>query len=395
MLVYLGICAVVSFLAAVAAAFLGVSPVPTFGSAESRSTAIAIAVSPAATFHIAFAIGAMPLVFGAITHFVPVLTRSGAAPAFVHWLPLPVQAGGLIATLALGGWLPYASLHLAAAIVATAALTLALWIVGRLQRTLGAPHPGARWYVAALLALLLAVGLVPLWLLRPELHAALRLMHLHLNSLGFLGLAALGTLPVLLPTALGKPDPGATARLRSDIWLAGGGVFLVALGAASISLLAVAGALLLGLVVLRNLGAWSNCFGLGTLAHDGAAASLALATFGLALLLVLGLAHGAGLMSARSAIGAFAAAFLLPLVTGALTQLLPVWRFPGAATPARAAMRGRLAQWGQVRGLLFLCGGMLLAFDVAAGLAAVAAAMALFAVALLRALSVRTPRRPA
>lgn len=375
MLVYLGICVVLAFVAALIATFLAVPPAP--------------------TFHLAFAVGAMPLVFGAIGHFVPVLTRSGAAPAFIHWLPLPVQAGGLIATLALGGWLPYASLHVAAAIAATAALTLALWIVARLRRSLGAPHPGARWYVAALLALLLAVGLVPWWLLRPELHAALRLMHLHLNTLGFIGLAALGTLPVLLPTALGKPDPDAAVRLRRDLWLAGGGVFLIALGAASLSMLSVAGALLLGMAAVRNLGAWSRCFGFRVVASDAAAASLALATLGLALLLVLGLAHGAGLMNARNAVAAFAAFFLLPLVTGALTQLLPVWRHPGAASPARTTMRQRLAQWGQLRGLLFLGGGALLAFDVAAGLAAVAAALALFALGLVRALSVRAPQRPA
>ena len=79
--------------------------------------------------------------------------------------------------------------------------------------TLGAPHPGTRWYGAAMLCLFFAVSLVPVWLAKPELRTLLRLFHLHLNPLGFIGLAALGTLPVLLPTALGQPDPQAALFL--------------------------------------------------------------------------------------------------------------------------------------------------------------------------------------
>jgi hypothetical protein len=51
---------------------------------------------------------------------------------------------------------------------------------------------------------------------------------------------------------------------------------------------------------------------------------------------------------------AWFAGFLLPLVTGALSQLLPVWRWPGPVTPARALMRARLSATGRWRGLLFL-----------------------------------------
>jgi hypothetical protein len=367
MLIYLGICAVVAFLAAAAAAFLGVPPAP--------------------TFHIAFAIGAMPLVFGAIIHFIPVLTRSGAPTASVAWLPLPLQAAGVLATLALGGWLPYASLHAAAAVAATAALALAVWIVVRMRRALGAPHPGARWYVAALLALLLAVAVVPFLLARPEWRAALRLFHLHLNTLGFIGMAALGTLPVLLPTALGRPEPTATARLRSDLWLAASGALLVAVGSASLAFLAAAGALLLGAVTLRNLLAWRRAYGWAAIVGDGGTAPLAAATLGLLWLLVFGLLHGAGMLPPAPAIAAWAGAFLLPLVTGALTQLLPVWRHPGADSPARRDMRGRLARWGWARALLFLAGGCLLALGMPAGGIPVAVALLLFGGVLIHALT--------
>jgi hypothetical protein len=364
MLVYLGICAVLAFLSAGAAALRGVPPAP--------------------TFHIAFAVGAMPLVFGAIIHFVPVLTRTGAAGAAVRNLPLAVQSAGIVAVLGLAGSLPAWSLHLAATVTAAAALALATWIVGRQRATLGQPHPGARWYVAALAALLVAVAVVPALLGRPELRGALRLVHLHLNTLGFIGLAALGTLPVLLPTAFGRAESGAGARLARDLPLGVAGVALVAVGAATEWPLAVAGALLLAVVALRHLAAWLTAFGAGAIVRDGAAAPLAAATLGFALLLAHGIAHAAGYAAARPAIGAFAAGFLLPLVSGALTQLLPVWRHPGADSPQRREMRRLLAGGGWVRGLLFLGAGVLLAFDRSAGYALLAVGLGGFAGALIR-----------
>jgi hypothetical protein len=369
MLVYLGICAVLAFLSAGAAALRGVPPAP--------------------TFHIAFAVGAMPLVFGAIIHFVPVLTRSARAGAAIRNLPLAVQSAGIVAVLGLAGSLPAWSLHLAATVTAGAALALATWIVGRLRATLGPPHPGARWYVAALAALLVAVSLVPLWLARPELRSALRLVHLHLNTLGFIGLAALGTLPVLLPTAFGRPESGASARLARDLPLAVAGAALVAVGAATEWPLAAAGAVLLAAVALRHLAAWLGIYGLRALVGDGAAAPLAAATLGFALLLAHGVAHGAGYTAARPAIAAFAAGFLLPLVSGALTQLLPVWRHPGADSPQRREMRRLLAGGGWVRGLLFFAAGALLAFERNAGYALLAVGLGAFAGALIRAFARR------
>jgi hypothetical protein len=369
MLVYFGICAMASFAAAIAAALLGVPPAP--------------------TFHIAFALGAMPLVFGAMIHFVPVLTRTGEAPAALRYLPLAAQAAGLAAVLALGGSAPYWLLHPAAALAGLAALALVAWIVRRLRDALGSAHPGARWYVAALLALLTALALVPPLAAKPELRGALRLLHLHLNTLGFIGLAALGTLPVLLPTALGRPDPTAATRLRRDLWPAAAGAMALAVGAAYAWPLALLGAVALGLVAWRHLAAWRRSYGLAAIVGDGAAAPLAAATLGLLALLVLGVAHGLRLVEARSAIAAYAALFLLPLVTGALTQLLPVWRHSGAATPQRAALRERLAAGGRGRAVLFLVGGLLAAFGPVAGLPLVTAALLWFALSLARAFARR------
>ncbi|MBU0753190.1 MAG: hypothetical protein KJ787_10660 [Gammaproteobacteria bacterium] len=395
MLVYLGICAVLAFLMAALAAFLAVPPAPTFGFAESHAASVALAISPAAVFHIAFAAGAMPLVFGAIIHFVPVLTRTSSPHAAIRLMPLPVQLAGIAAAAALAGSLPQWSLHAAASTTGLVALALVGWIFTRLRATLGTPHPGARWYAGALLALLLAVAVVPLLLARPEWRGALRLFHLHLNTLGFIGLAALATLPVLLPTVLGRPEPTIAARLRRDWWLAAGGALLVAAGAAVFWLLAVIGALLLAWVALRDMLAWNRAYGLGKILGDGATAPLAAATLGLALLLLLGIVHGAGLMEARPAIASYAVGFLLPLVTGALTQLLPVWRHPGADSPARRTMRQRLARGGQLRATLFLTGGGLLVLDNPAGAMLGAAAMLLFGAVLLHAVLAAAPAGPA
>lgn len=366
MLVYLGVCAVVCLLGAAVGAVL--------------------AVPPASTFHLAFAGGAMPLVFGAVIHFVPVLTRSGSPARALDWLPLPVQGAGLSAALALGGWIPYGVLHAAALIVSVAAGIMVLWIGRRMRATLGSPHPGVRWYGAAMLCLFFAVSLVPVWMGLPGLRTALRLFHLHLNTLGFIGLAALGTLPLLLPTVLGKPDPQAAVRLRADLLPAICGVLLLAAGAAGALWLALIGALLLGAVVIRNLQAWQRAFGLKQIVDAGRTAPLCAATLGLLLLLGAGVLHALGRVPPRPAIAGFLALFLLPLVTGALAHLLPVWRHPGRDSERRRRLMARLAWGGQWRALLFLCGGGLLVADILAGWGVVLAGVLLFVVVLIRAL---------
>lgn len=365
MLVYLGICAVLAFLTSLAA--------------------LVLAVPPALTLHLAFASGAMPLIFGAIIHFLPVLTRSATPARPIRMLPLLVQGAGIATPFGLAGLLPGWALHAAATTVSGAAIVLLFWVTRRLRAAFGPPHPGARWYGASLLCLFLAVSLVPVWLALPELRPALRLFHLHLNTLGFIGLAALGTLPVLLPTMLGLQERGASTRLLRDLPLAVAGAVLIAAGAATTYWLALIGALLLGWVAVGNLRAWGRAFGLQTIVSAGGTASLAAATVGLLLLLLSGIGHAAGWVPARPALAAFVVLFLLPLVTGALSHLLPVWRCPGADTPQRRDMAQLLARGGQWRALLFMAGGLLLAFDVFVGIFPALLGLALFAAVLLMA----------
>jgi len=325
-------------------------------------------VGPAVAAHVVFAIGIVPLILAAITHFVPVLTRTGAPAGALHHLPVVAQLAGVVAVLAMHGSLPRGMLHGAASVDLLVVASLAIWVWRRARACLGKPHPGWRWYLVALLFLAVALLSVPVMAALPVAQGALRLLHLHLNILGLIGMVAFGTLPVLLPTALNQPDPVAGAWLARRLpWLAGGA--LLAAGAAAFSATALdalvppfatIAAGLLVMPVLLLLCQWHGRFGARALIADGAAAPLLAAALGWLLLAVAGLGHAFGLWPGRPGVAALVGGFLLPLVSGALTQLLPVWRYRGVATPERRAMRQHLAVHGRWRAGLFLVGGLLL-----------------------------------
>lgn len=367
MLIHLGLSAVAAFLAALVLLNTGAS-------------------SFIAAAHLVFAVGILPLIFGAITHFIPVLTRSGKAHRAVLLAPLLLQLAGAAVFLHFqelaGRWL----LHAAAGCTLLIALLFAGWLLLRARRTLGKPHPGWRWYLAAIACLSIALLLVPLMAWWPAAYHALRLLHLHLNTLGFIGLTAIGTLQVLLPTVLSGPDAEAAARLRSDLPFAAGGVLAVALGSAFWLPLAVVGAVLLLAVGLRLGVSWWRRYGWRRIAGDGASAALAAALAAFLLLIVLGIAHGFALLRAQDALPAFVAAFLLPLVTGALSQLLPVWRCPGPRSPLREHMRAVLTSGGAWRSLFFVAGGLALAAGYDEGFWLAAVGLLSFLLGVVRAL---------
>ena len=350
--------------------------------------------SPLAVAHLAFAVGIVPLIFAAMTHFVPVLTRTGDPGKVIRRLPGAAQLVGLLAIAAMQGLLPYWLLHPVAAVDLVLAAILLNWIAARARAALGSPHPGWRWYGAALGCLMLALLAVLLIPALPSYWKPLRVFHLHLNTLGLVGLAALGTLPVLLPTALGKPDPEAAGWLRRRLWLVAGGALVVATGAAVIWPFAAPGAALLLVAALGLVGQWGRRFGFRVMLGDGVAASLLAAVAGLLLTLAAGVAHGAKLLPAYPTLLAWGTGFLLPLVTGALSQLLPVWRWPGPALPARQLMRQKLAATGGLRALLFLAAtlALLAGFAPAAGFM-VASAVLLFVAGLLQAVRVSRSTR--
>ncbi|MHB9117251.1 MAG: hypothetical protein ACYC2R_03120 [Burkholderiales bacterium] len=338
--------------------------------------------------HLALALGALPLIFGAMGHFVPVLTRSRGAPLGIVLL-IPLAAMGGAAAVMLFVRASLAQLAWPASAVAVAGAVLLAWAFRRGRRCLGSPHPCLQWYLAALMCLiaaLLAVLAMNVW---PEQRLALKRFHLHLNLFGFIGLTAIGTLQVLLPTAAGRFDQGAARRLRQDVLPAVLGAVLLALGAAYWPGLAWAGLALWLWVLARVAISWLLLYRDVLFSWNGAAPSLAAALAGFALTLLAGAAHGVGSVPSSTVGHVFVAAFLLPLVSGAVSQLLPLWLRPGGQNAWHTEARRRLGRWGGARALLFLAGSIGLALNWPQGFVPVSAAMLLFFWGLGRAVTLR------
>jgi hypothetical protein len=296
--------------------------------------------------HALFASGVLPLILGAMLYFVPVLTRSLPAHGAILSIPPTAFVLGAGVVLALSGHADAVPL-LAAGVQLLVCIEIA-WILRRRARVLGAPHPGIDWYVYALIALVVALAMIVSRAFWPEHWGLARNLHLHLNLFGFLGLTAIGTLRVLLPTALGETDPASALFLRRQLPIAASGALAIAFGAAFWKPLAVLGALAWLWSVfqlLRAMGTWRGRW----LLWHAASTSLAAAVLGWALLLLAGMAHAAGYVTSDALFAVLIFGFLLPLVTGATSHLLPVWRWPGRATSAQAQMRQRLTRFSAAR----------------------------------------------
>ncbi|MEO5340387.1 MAG: hypothetical protein H7837_07720 [Magnetococcus sp. MYC-9] len=316
---------------------------------------------PAALTHLVLAVGALPLILAAMVHFTPVLTRSREAPGWVMRLPLLAMVAASLAVVAMG-WQQWFLVGIAAPIAMLAAASLVGWMNRRASRALGAPHPGLRWYQAALGCLLLALtAIVAAWLW-PEHGSLLRGVHRHLNLLGFVGLAATGTLQVLLPTVGEYADPMASQRLRFDLKYALLGVLLLVVGATGVSWLTGLGLAAWGWVLGRLLYALRDLWP-ALLRSGGAPLMLFAAVPGFALALASLLLPGG-----EVALPLFFALFLFPLVSGALAHLLPLWWWPGQPTPRRQMAQQRLGRHVPLRLAAFWCGGGALLFGETWGL---------------------------
>ena len=321
---------------------------------------------PAALWHLVFAVGALPMILAAMAYFVPVLTRGVQAPGLLGLAPLTALTAGLgIVGFFVHGTM---ALRLAAPWLALAAvLGFCGWIAVRWRRCLGRPNPCLAWYAAALALLVLGLAAVGLAPLLPGQARALRLFHLHLNTLGFMGLTALGTLQVLLPTVAGRPDAEALNRLRSDLKWSAGGALLLAAGAAWSTPLAVAGAAAYAWPVLRLARHAWNSLRPHLLSAGNTVPLLGAALGGLTLALAHGLMHAFGFLGGADALPLFVVSFLLPLVSGAAGHLLPVWLRPGLQDQWHRDGRRRLAFGARARAALLLSGGVLAAAGLVAG----------------------------
>lgn len=300
--------------------------------------------------HILFALGVLPLVLGAMLYFVPVLTRSPAANGPIALVPWTVFATGCLVVFAMAQrpvWLP----GLAGVVAVLVGIELS-WVLRRRSRVLGSPHAGLDWYVFALGALIVALLAIVATSVWPAAWLALRNAHLHLNLFGFLGLTAIGTLRVLLPTTVGQPDPTSAVFLRRQLWWAVFGSVTIAAGAATWIPIAVIGSfawIWTAVHLLSALRAWEG----RSSSWHSASTSLVAAAFGWLLLLCIGVPHAFGKIGADAMFAVLIFGFVLPLVTGATSYLLPVWRWPGRALPAHGRMRERLMRFSGARVVAF------------------------------------------
>jgi hypothetical protein len=314
----------------------------------------AYAATPALWAHAALALGVMTLITAAMQHFAPVLCRTRGAGPWMTRLPWLMLTAGALAVASFAGWLDFDWITLAALLALAGAVLMLAWMMMQAHLTLGRPHPGLYWYLAAMgcLALaLIAALMIPHF---PAWHPALRAFHLHLNLYGFVALTAVGTLQVLMPTAAGQSDPAAARRLRLDLPWAVAGSLAIAIGQAAWPVFLPLGVALWYWVLGRMVLAWWRLHRSRLLALHGAEPVLLAAAFGLACALA-GLLMGA---DARGPLSLFLPAFLMPLVTGAAGVLAPVWLHPSQAA-LHVSGRRQLNRWGGLRALLFLSAALL------------------------------------
>ena len=310
--------------------------------------------------HVIMAIGIMPLIMGAMIYFTPVLTRSHAPPWPVLAIPLLALIAGSMATACLQWrreWLPFPAF-----LVVSITGVLLGWMWHRGRSMPGRPHPGLFWYVAALACLMLGMTAILVATFRPEYWTALKRFHLHVNLLGFVGLSAVGTLHVLVPTVANYPGDEARIRLWRDLYPAAAGVLLIAAGSGGWTWLVWPGFVLWCITLVRL--AWPLVTRRRKLVWgwNRPGTSLAAAVFGLMLVSLSGGFHSAGTWQDAVSIPLFFFIFLFPLVTGAVGYLLPVWLWPARNVPAYERAARRFA-WGSGARMLFFvtAGAMALA----------------------------------
>lgn len=344
-------------------------------------------VAAIAGYHIVFAVGILPLILAAMAHFVPVLTRSGTPHRTIRFIPLAALLGGLLTVLyfVFPQIVPIGH-YLGAIVAGSAVVAFALWSLQLRRKTIGAPHPCLDWYFAALACLLIGLCAIFAGYWLPEQRAALRLLHLHMNTLGFVGITALGTLQVLLPTAAQKPDPDAGIRMRLHLKWILAGTLLTAFTVAWLPTLAWIGLVVLALPLAAIFEAWLRLYRSRIFALHGAIPSLAAALFGYLMVLTLGAANGY-FHGGFNPIAAFIVAFLMPLVIGAVSYLLPLWLRPGMQTEWHQAMRRNMGIASSARALILLAGGLMVGLSIGAGWALTLFALGTFVIQIILALA--------
>jgi len=303
----------------------------------------------ASLYHVIFTVGIIPLIFGAMIYFTPVLTRTQTASLQVFLFPVAALVAGILVVSRLYGvitipfMIPVLFLNLVI-------IGLSYWMIQRQKKCLGQPHPCFYWYLAALGCLFIAVFAIGLTYWFPEHWQILKRFHLHLNILGFIGFTAFSTLQVLLPTTAQYGDKDTGKRLQQDLKFAIIAIALLSIGLILESLLfSITGGLVYMAVVVRFIWSlydkpcWKN--------QPSQLLSLTLLHF--FILLLFGLLHSFYPAVPDNTILLFFSLFLIPLVIGASSWLLPLWWYPPQAREKQLAVRASLVAWH--KGLLIAC----------------------------------------
>lgn len=287
--------------------------------------------------HAALVGGVAQMILGGFLAFIPPLLMTGRSQRDSH--PLLFAAINAAAVgMAVGFWLHnFMVVGAAGMLVLGAFLWIARDAFAQARRSLNAPPLNLWYYAAALFSLFaglaaaesMALGLVQ------ESYGHIRLAHIHLNLLGFVTLAIVGTMHNLLPTVLNQPLASPTLG-RAVLILMPLGVAVLVAGFLNSSIpieLAAGVVLLVGatLYAANLTKTWLASSRAGTAASD----HLLIGTFFLLVTIVLGLLVAANSLSSPPAMPygtlhlvAYThmalLGFILNTIMGALSHLIPV-----------------------------------------------------------------------
>ncbi len=330
------------------------------------------------SYHIVFAIGIVPLIVSAMIHFAPVLTRSKQTKSKLSIFIILTLIAGLLTSsyFAFPNAVPLGH-YVAATINMMTIIALGYWMITLKRKAIDRPHPCLDWYLAALICLLFGLAAIVMTFFVPKQATALRLVHLHLNTLGFIGITALATLQVLLPTTAQQPDPLLATRMRRHLkWLmlaivaiAGGAAWYPPLSWFGLSIL-----LWLLFIIMKS---WLSLYFNKIMCLHGTTSSLAIALCGYIIAVIMGAVHAHSTPSINPT-AIFIIAFLMPLVTAAITHLLPLWLWPGQQTQWHQHAWHHLGTGSTLRSLVFVVSGILAGIGLNLAWLLVIVVMALF-----------------
>ncbi|ULA63621.1 MAG: Cbb3-type cytochrome c oxidase subunit I [Nitrospira sp.] len=287
--------------------------------------------------HAALVGGVAQMILGAALIFISPLLLTGRTQRESHPLLFLTINGSAIGMVVGFGLHNYPMIGISGLFVVASFLWIArdTWLQAR--QSLNAPPLNLWYYALAVLALFggLACGEAMAFAWAPESFGYIRLAHIHLNLLGFITLAIVGTMHNLLPTVLNAPL--YSPRLaRIVMWLFPLGLVVLIAGFmnSSVATEIAGGCLLLLSALLYALNLFTTWLRSN---HHGTAASdhLLVATFFLVITLVLGILVAANNLGATP-IMPFGSlhlvaythmaliGFILQTIVGALSHLVPV-----------------------------------------------------------------------